>query len=86
VQLEKADPSSLHSKLADSFEENAKLAVVALTAPLGPESMFVSGGVLSTVTVRPSEVVALREADCHLPGRGWGRIDLATSEPRAGRA
>jgi integrase len=35
--------------------------------------------------MRPSEAVALREADCHLPATGWGRIDLAVSEPRAGR-
>ena len=61
VQPAKAEPSRLHSKVADSFDENAKLAVVALTVPLGPESTFVSGGVLSTVTVRPSEVVALAE-------------------------
>ena len=27
----------------------------------------------------------LRESDCHLPGRRWGRIDLAASAPRAGR-
>jgi len=35
--------------------------------------------------LRPSEAVALRETDCHLPAAGWGRIDLAVSEPRAGR-
>jgi hypothetical protein len=29
--------------------------------------------------------VMLRESDCHLPGRRWGRIDLAASAPRAGR-
>ena len=27
----------------------------------------------------------LRESDCHLSGRRWGRIDLAASAPRAGR-
>jgi integrase len=42
-------------------------------------------GCLYYAAQRPSETVALREADCHLPSRGWGRIDLATSEPRAGR-
>jgi integrase len=36
--------------------------------------------------LRPSEAVALTEADCYLPDAGWGRIDLAGSEPRAGRA
>jgi integrase len=34
--------------------------------------------------LRPSEAVMLRETDCHLPGRRWGRIDLA-GEPRAFR-
>ena len=42
-------------------------------------------GCLYYAALRPSEAVALREADCHLPRRGWGRIDLAASEPRAGR-
>src|SRR5206468_3980534 len=42
-------------------------------------------GCLYYAALRPSEAVALRETDCHLPGRGWGRIDLAGSEPRAGR-
>ena len=42
-------------------------------------------GCLYYAALRPSEAVALREADCHLPSRGWGRIDLAVSEPRAGR-
>jgi hypothetical protein len=31
-----------------------------------------------------AEVVVLREADCVVPARGWGRIDLAVSQPRAG--
>ena len=42
-------------------------------------------GCLYYAALRPSEAVALRETDCHLPSRGWGRIDLAVSEPRAGR-
>jgi integrase len=42
-------------------------------------------GCLYYAALRPSEAVALREADCYLPSRGWGRIDLAASEPRAGR-
>jgi integrase len=35
--------------------------------------------------LRPSEAVALTEADCYLPDAGWGRIDLAGSAPRSGR-
>jgi integrase len=36
--------------------------------------------------LRPSEALDLRRADCHLPKHGWGRIDLATSDPSAGTA
>ena len=43
-------------------------------------------GCLYYAALRPSEAVAVTEADCHLPDAGWGRIDLAVSEPRAGRA
>ena len=43
-------------------------------------------GCLYYAALRPSEAVALREADCVLPPAGWGRIDLAASEPWAGPA
>jgi integrase len=36
--------------------------------------------------LRPSEAVMLREPDLHLPRQGWGRIVLAASASRAGRA
>ncbi|HEY2125713.1 MAG TPA: hypothetical protein VGH77_00855 [Streptosporangiaceae bacterium] len=32
------------------------------------------------------EALKLRESDLHLPKKGWGRIDLAASAPRAGTA
>ena len=35
--------------------------------------------------LRPSEAVMLKQADCRLPGHGWGRIDLAASAARAGK-
>jgi integrase len=41
-------------------------------------------GCLYYAALRPAEAVALREADCVLPARGWGRIDLAASQPCAG--
>jgi len=41
-------------------------------------------GCLYYAALRPAEAVALRDADCVLPARGWGRIDLAASAPRAG--
>jgi integrase len=34
--------------------------------------------------MRPSEAASLRKADCHLPEKGWGRIDLAETSPMAG--
>src|SRR2546423_11786330 len=34
--------------------------------------------------MRPSEAANLRRGDCHLPAIGWGRVDLAETEPRAG--
>jgi hypothetical protein len=37
-----------------------------------------------SAALRPVEAVALREADCVLPKRGRGRIDLAASWPCAG--
>jgi hypothetical protein len=42
-------------------------------------------GCLYYAYLRPSEAVMLKEADCRLPGRGWGRIDLAASAARAGK-
>jgi integrase len=36
--------------------------------------------------MRPSEALDLRRANCVLPAAGWGRIDLVTSDPRAGKA
>jgi integrase len=42
--------------------------------------------VLYYAALRPSEAVMLRQADLHLPKAGWGRIVLAASASRAGRA
>ncbi|WP_431916318.1 tyrosine-type recombinase/integrase [Nonomuraea jabiensis] len=35
--------------------------------------------------MRPGEVIALREQDCHLPEQGWGRLTLGNSRPIVGR-
>jgi integrase len=48
------------------------------------EHMEAFFGCLYYAALRPAEAVALREADCVLPKRGWGRIDLAASRPCAG--
>jgi len=42
-------------------------------------------GCLYYAYLRPSEAVMLKETDCRLPRRGWGRIDLAASAARAGK-
>jgi len=70
--------------VASPAQARALLAAVRAQGPRGQhlEAFF---GCLYYAAMRPSEVVSLRESDCHLPARGWGRIDLAASEPRAGR-
>jgi integrase len=70
--------------VASPAQARALLAGVRAQGPRGQhlEAFF---GCLYYAALRPSEAVALREADCHLPSCGWGRIDLAASEPRAGR-
>jgi integrase len=35
--------------------------------------------------LRPAEAVGLREKDCYLPEKGWGRLTLAKTRPVAGR-
>ena len=35
--------------------------------------------------MRPAEVIGLREGDCYLPARGWGRLTLAKSRPESNR-
>ncbi|HUY50166.1 MAG TPA: tyrosine-type recombinase/integrase, partial [Streptosporangiaceae bacterium] len=70
--------------VASPAQAQALLTAVRAQGPRGQhlEAFF---GCLYYAAMRPSEAVSLRETDCHLPARGWGRIDLAASEPRAGR-
>ncbi|MFJ9416235.1 tyrosine-type recombinase/integrase [Streptomyces sp. NPDC101227] len=35
--------------------------------------------------MRPAEVVGLREADCHLPEKGWGTLTLRETRPVSGK-
>jgi len=42
-------------------------------------------GCLYYAYLRPSEAVMLKETDCRLPSRGWGRIELVSSAARAGK-
>ncbi|MEV6331456.1 site-specific integrase [Streptomyces sp. NPDC051909] len=41
-------------------------------------------GCLYYAAMRPSEIAALREADCTLPESGWGELVLAGSRPEVG--
>jgi len=43
-------------------------------------------GCLYYAALRPEEAVALRLADCHLPGSGWGMLRLAAATPRTAAA
>ncbi|XTZ14446.1 tyrosine-type recombinase/integrase [Micromonospora echinospora] len=42
-------------------------------------------GCLYFAALRPSEALALREQDCHLPATGWGRLTLVDNRPQAGK-
>mgnify|MGYP001355371766 CR=1 FL=1 len=43
-------------------------------------------GCLYYAALRPGEALGLRQLDCTLPEKGWGRIDLAETRPTAGKA
>jgi len=43
-------------------------------------------GCLYYAALRPEEAVALRYADCRLPGSGWGMLRLAAATPRTAAA
>src|ERR1044072_86782 len=51
VQAANAEPSSRHSNVVPSMDENLRSAVVALVKPGGALSIVVSGGLESTVHV-----------------------------------
>lgn len=42
-------------------------------------------GCMYYAMMRPAEVCRLREADCHLPESGWGRLILEASTPEVGK-
>jgi integrase len=69
--------------VANPAQAGRLLKAVRAQGPRG-EHMEAFFGCLYYAALRPAEAVALREADCVLPARGWGRIDLASSAPRAG--
>jgi len=69
--------------VASPAQARRLLEAVRAQGPRG-ERMEAFFGCLYYAALRPSEAVALREADCILPACGWGRIDLAASQPHAG--
>ena len=69
--------------VASPAQAGRLLKAVRGQGPRG-EHMEAFFGCLYYAALRPAEAVALREADCVLPARGWGRIDLAASQPCAG--
>ena len=69
--------------VANPAQAGMLLKAVRGQGPRG-EHMEAFFGCLYYAALRPAEAVALREPDCVLPARGWGRIDLAASQPCAG--
>ena len=60
-------------------------ALLAAVARIRPE-LTAFFGCLYYGALRPEEAVALRQADCCLPGRGWGMLTLAAAAPRSAAA
>ena len=60
-------------------------ALLDAIARIRPE-MTAFFGCLYYAALRPEEAVALRYADCRLPGSGWGMLRLASATPRTAAA
>ena len=68
--------------VASPDQVSALLDAVARTRP----ELAAFFGCLYYAALRPEEAVALRLADCHLPGSGWGMLRLAVATPRTAAA
>jgi integrase len=68
--------------VASPAQVSALLDAVARTRP----EMTAFFGCLYYAALRPEEAVALRIADCHLPGPGWGMLRLAAATRRTAAA
>ena len=68
--------------VASPAQVSALLNAVARTRP----EMTAFFGCLYYAALRPEEAVALRLADCDLPGSGWGMLRLAAGTPRTAAA
>ena len=79
----KASLSTRHSKLAPGSDEKSNVGVASRVNPVGPASIVVSGGIVSTVNVRVAAVVSVLPAasvpDVERVGRrqrGGGRVQV----------
>jgi integrase len=68
--------------VASPAQVSALLDAVDRTRP----EMTAFFGCLYYAALRPEEAIALRYADCHLPGSGWGMLRLAAATPRTAAA
>jgi hypothetical protein len=68
--------------VATPAQVSALLDAVARTRP----EITAFFGCLHYAALRPEETVALRLADCHLPGSGWGMLRLTAATPRTAAA
>ena len=68
--------------VASPEQVSALLDTVARTRP----ELTAFFGCLYYAALRPEEAVALRLADCDLPGSGWGVLQLALATPRTAAA
>ncbi len=68
--------------VASPAQVSALLDAVARTRP----ELTAFFGCLYYAALRPEEAIALRSADCHLPGSGWGELRLASAAPRTAAA
>ena len=68
--------------VASPDQVSALLDAVAQTRP----ELAAFFGCLYYAALRPEETVALRLADCDLPGSGWGVLRLAAATPRTAAA
>ena len=73
-----ACPAADPTVVASPAQAEALLAAIAWIRP----ELTAFFGCLYYGALRPEEAVALRQADCCLPGRGWGMLTLAAAAPR----
>jgi hypothetical protein len=61
------------------------LTAVSYVGPRRGDRLVAFRACLYFAMLRPSEAVALRADDCHLPESGWGRLELNQTTPSVGK-